>query len=350
MDSLWNIHLFGGLRAVRGDIEVSRFPLRKVAALLAYLACLPSRDHPRELLIELLWPESDLDAGRNRFSVTLSSLRRMLEPPAGDPGGPVRAGTVLHSDRFVVRLNADAVVTDVGEFQNRIRRSELTSNAAEELQCLRSGIERYQGPLLPGYYDEWALIERDRQAETYVKALERLTQILDRQGDSEEALEYARAAVRLEPSREEAHRCLIRAYARLEQVPKALRQYLSWSASCGRNSIRRRRSLRRSSSTRSAAARSPSPPRNLSAGPRRSSFRRLLSRLRAGKSSWGRQRQIHRIPLTPPKRLPSSSRLVPQGLIRTAHGRGYHSRSPGSSDVRRSAITSSASSAPTSDW
>src|SRR3712207_7098227 len=40
---------------------------RKTGALLAFLAYYGGREHPRESLIELLWPESDLDAGRKRL-------------------------------------------------------------------------------------------------------------------------------------------------------------------------------------------------------------------------------------------------------------------------------------------
>jgi DNA-binding SARP family transcriptional activator len=38
MSERWRIQLFGGLRAERGERVVTRFPTRKAAALLAYLA------------------------------------------------------------------------------------------------------------------------------------------------------------------------------------------------------------------------------------------------------------------------------------------------------------------------
>src|SRR5258708_12088032 len=111
MERRWRIGLLGGLRAVQADRVVSRFQPQKIGLLLAYLAYYPQRPHPREALIELLWPECDSHAGRNNLSVSLSWLRRQLEPP----GGP--AGAVLISDRSSVRLNPEAITTAVPQFQ-----------------------------------------------------------------------------------------------------------------------------------------------------------------------------------------------------------------------------------------
>src|SRR5437764_2324114 len=106
MDSRCKIDLFGGLRVEQGKRIITRFRTQKTGSLLAYLACHLDRAHPREAIIELLWPECDPTAGRNSLSVALSSLRHQLEPPG------VPAGAVVHSDRFTVRLNPDAVTTD----------------------------------------------------------------------------------------------------------------------------------------------------------------------------------------------------------------------------------------------
>src|SRR4051812_8317431 len=103
---MWRVELFGGLRAERTAApaaSVSRFPTRKTASLLAYLAYHRQRPHPREVLIELLWPEEDPEAARKRFSVTLSYLRKLLEPEG------VPAGSVVLADRFTVQLDPTAL-------------------------------------------------------------------------------------------------------------------------------------------------------------------------------------------------------------------------------------------------
>src|SRR5260370_305541 len=88
MHTLWRIELLGRLRATQGDRVVTRFRARKTGALLAYLAYSMERPHPREVLIELLWPETEPRSGRSSLSRELASLRRQLEPP-GVPAGAV---------------------------------------------------------------------------------------------------------------------------------------------------------------------------------------------------------------------------------------------------------------------
>ena len=70
---------------MRGDRVIDRFRTQKNASLLAYLAFHLHLSHPREALIELLWPECDPAVGRDRLSTALTSLRRQLEPPELDP-------------------------------------------------------------------------------------------------------------------------------------------------------------------------------------------------------------------------------------------------------------------------
>src|SRR5205814_5874946 len=85
-------------------------PSRPIAMLLARLALQPQRRYAREELIELLWPDVELDVGRNRLRQVLSTLRRLLEPPDVPPY------SVLIADRQTIALTADAISCDVVEF------------------------------------------------------------------------------------------------------------------------------------------------------------------------------------------------------------------------------------------
>jgi DNA-binding SARP family transcriptional activator len=74
METPWRIELLGKLRATQGDRVVTRFRSRQTGCLLAYLACYPHRSHPRESLIDLLWPECDPVAGRHRLQNQMLKL------------------------------------------------------------------------------------------------------------------------------------------------------------------------------------------------------------------------------------------------------------------------------------
>src|SRR6476646_8895959 len=86
MNAIWTVQLLGGLRARRGDQEIARFSTQKNAMLLAYLAYYRHQQHPREVLLELLWPDCDPEAGKKRLRTALWSLRRQLEPPGTSSG------------------------------------------------------------------------------------------------------------------------------------------------------------------------------------------------------------------------------------------------------------------------
>src|SRR5262245_37695424 len=62
----WKIALLGGLSATRGEQVITHFRTQKTATLLAYLAFHLYQNHPRERLIELLWPEVETEVGRSR--------------------------------------------------------------------------------------------------------------------------------------------------------------------------------------------------------------------------------------------------------------------------------------------
>src|SRR5438094_776339 len=219
METRWRIELLGGLRAVQADRVVSRFQTQKIALLLAYLAYYPQRTHQREALMELLWPECESHAGRNNLSVSLSWLRHQLEPLG------VPAGAVLIADRASVRLNPEAIATDVTEFQATLQAAKHAGSSAERTEFLARAVELYPGELLPGYFEDWVLQERQWLAERYFEALGQLLAHLERAREFDRALDYARRGVSADPLREEAHRDLIRLLAAVGQPAAALRQY-----------------------------------------------------------------------------------------------------------------------------
>jgi DNA-binding SARP family transcriptional activator len=66
--------------------------------------------------------------------------------------------------------------------------------------------------LLPGWYDDWALMERERVRQRLLHALEALSTALVRCGRCGEAVEAAMLAVGCEPLRESAQRTLLQAH------------------------------------------------------------------------------------------------------------------------------------------
>jgi predicted ATPase/DNA-binding SARP family transcriptional activator len=213
------IELLGGLSVLLPDRTVARFRTRKAALLLGYLACFARRRHPREDLLDLLWPEIPPDRARNSLSQALTSLRHQLEPPG------VPAGAFLVADRETVGLDTARVATDLAEMERAFREAERVIDPAEKSALLARGIDLYRGPFLDGYPEVWVLEQQERLTATTLHALDRLLACLESMGDLEGALAYARRGVELDPLREETRRTLMRLLAASGERDTALREF-----------------------------------------------------------------------------------------------------------------------------
>lgn len=81
------------------------------------------------------------------------------------------------------------------------------------------------GELLPGWYDDWVLNERERFHDLRLHALESLCVQLTEMGEFAKAMEAGLAAVKGEPLRESAHRALIKVDLAEGNEAEALRRY-----------------------------------------------------------------------------------------------------------------------------
>jgi DNA-binding SARP family transcriptional activator len=81
------------------------------------------------------------------------------------------------------------------------------------------------GELLPDWYDDWVVIERERFRQSRLHTLEALCRKLAERGRYESAIDAGLAAVAGEPLRESAHRAVILVHLAEGNRCEALRQY-----------------------------------------------------------------------------------------------------------------------------
>ena len=89
---------------------------------------------------------------------------------------------------------------------------------------------RCRGDLLPGWDEDWLLLERERIRQLHLHALEALAHRLRARGRYAEAVDAALAAVTAEPLRESAQSALISVHLAEGNVTEAYRQYDSYTA------------------------------------------------------------------------------------------------------------------------
>lgn len=210
--------MLGWLRATQGDRVISQFRSRKAAALLAYLAYYVHRSHPREVLIELLWPGSLVRAGRTNLRTELSWLRQRLEPPGKSDG------EVVLADGDTVRLNPERCVSDVALFEASLEWARQARGDAERTQALEHAVRLFRGELLPGYFEPWLMPERLRLTEAYLQAIHHLVIQREQTGDLPGALRLAWRGAAVDPGREETHIDVVRLLHATGQHEAASRQ------------------------------------------------------------------------------------------------------------------------------
>jgi DNA-binding SARP family transcriptional activator len=128
-----------------------------------------------------------------------------------------RAPALVSTDAHMLQLGR-CVRVDLREAET-LARSELagsSSGAAPAALAL---------DLLPDWYDDWALLERERFRQLRLRALESRCTRLTAAGRLDEALEAGLLALAGEPLRESAHRALVRLHLAEGNAAEALRQF-----------------------------------------------------------------------------------------------------------------------------
>jgi DNA-binding SARP family transcriptional activator len=175
--------------------------------LLAYLA-LGGPSH-RSVVAGTLWPEVPEGHSLARLRTGVWRMNRMV-PGLIETQGPALA---MSGDASVDILEQEA-------FAVRMLRTPLDAEEAT------SGLPiLWPAGLLPGWYDDWIIFERERLHQLRLHALERTAELLLARGDVDLALQVALEAVRCEPLRETSNAALIAVYLAEGNVSDALRQY-----------------------------------------------------------------------------------------------------------------------------
>jgi DNA-binding SARP family transcriptional activator len=133
---------------------------------------------------------------------------------------------VVEADKWSLHLSANVEVDvhRLGAWANR-----LIHSCAEPADLSLSRVPPLACHLLPGWYDDWAVLERERIRQRVLHALEALSARFSEQGRHAEAVEAALRAVVEEPLRESGQRALITAYLAQENVVEARRAYVRFA-------------------------------------------------------------------------------------------------------------------------
>jgi predicted ATPase/DNA-binding SARP family transcriptional activator len=203
------IRLLGAFELSCGGVRVD-LPSRVAQSLFAYLMLNRSTPHRREKLAGMFWPDSPEERARASLRHELWRIRRAL-------AGAGAEDMLLADDITVAFAPPAAYCLDVARF-------ELAADDAS-IDQLKDALSAYRGELLPGFYEDWIVTEREHLLVIFQYGLARLLELLEAEQRWAEMVEWGERWLSLGESPEAAYRFLMAAYVGMGERAKVLATY-----------------------------------------------------------------------------------------------------------------------------
>ncbi len=230
------VHFLGKFRVFQGEDEIpaEQWKGEKPKMLFKYLVFARKRGYlPKDVLLELLWPEQDATRTLKRLNVALSSLRRSLEPnlKRGTPSSYV----LRKKDAYWIDLGTEGV-TDVEDFLNAVKRAEIQDKTENALSHYLQAEKIYQGHFLEeDLYEEWCLSERERLKQTYLNVLTKIIGSFEVMKNYQGIVDHAEKYLALDDCNETIYQALMRCYAGMGNRGMVIRTFERCSTCLSRN-------------------------------------------------------------------------------------------------------------------
>lgn len=206
----------GATRVILGERAISNWQYARVKELLFYLASYNGRTKAQIGLA--LWPEASTSQLRNSLGTGLYHLRRAL-------GGPDWIVFDKDGYRFNRTLNYSL---DVERFESNLEQAARVQVGSSEIavNLLEQALRLYAGDFVQDFLEgDWFLLRREELRRKYLDAWLTLGRLHFERQDYARAADAFRRAIEKDNLLEQAHRELIRSYARVGERGLAIRQY-----------------------------------------------------------------------------------------------------------------------------
>ncbi|MCK4898714.1 MAG: protein kinase, partial [Anaerolineales bacterium] len=160
----------------------------------------------RDRLAGLIWPESSEKHARNNLRHTLWRLRKAFEEPTG-----TEVETIEADDETIRFDPAEDSYIDIALLDQKIR-------GEASIEELIGALEVYVGDLLPGFYEDWIVLERDRLRAVFEARIGVLLERLLSAGLWAKVLEWGERWIALGGAPEPAYRALMIAQSHLNDL------------------------------------------------------------------------------------------------------------------------------------
>lgn len=176
--------------------------------VLGFLA-ITGKWQTREMVAGQLWSFASQDRAHANLRTALWQLRR-AHPD------------VVQATRNGIGLKDDVVV-DYSRITDQARR--LLRGSVDPEELMNVPLDLFEAELLPGWDEDWLVIDRERHRQLRMHACEELSRRLLEIGCFALAVEAAYAAITIEPLCESTHRALAKAFLAEGNATRARQQF-----------------------------------------------------------------------------------------------------------------------------
>ena len=214
------LELLGGFRVERAGVgrPVAGWQRRTAKTLTKLLSTHPRHCLHREQVLEILWPDAEIDSALNSFGKALHAARRALEPELL----PRESSTYLQLTDSMLALDTRRVWIDADHFES-LAESALRHWDVAGYEC---ALAAYGGELLPeDRYEDWCAERRDRLAALHIQLLLAMADAHEKRGAHRASAARLHEVLQHDPTREDAHRRLMALHSSLGARDQAMRQF-----------------------------------------------------------------------------------------------------------------------------
>ncbi len=219
------ISCFGSFAVRRGKDVIPQRP-GKGSSLLKYLASRPHQPIQRDVLLDVLWPDTHPDIANNRLKVALYHLRQTFGRIAGEGHFEdfimFRDGCYFFSPGIKIRSDVEAFE----QAWHAGRQLEVAGKLKQAVDYYQQAEALYRGDFLEqDVFEEWTLLRREELKDIYLTIVDKLSHYWFDTGDLPAAIDGWRKIIARDAWREDVYRQLMRCFDRLGQRGRALQRY-----------------------------------------------------------------------------------------------------------------------------
>jgi len=195
------IYLLGQFKLHADDIPLD-LPSRSAQSLLAFLALNQGVNIRREKAASILWPEATESNARAYLRKALWQIRKSLEDGslAWDQYLQINNISISFKQPSDVWLDADLI---------------RSNTDTKSIEAMVETASLYRGELLPGFYEDWIVVEREHLLMAYHQLMDQLIDRLLQEKRWDDVIQWSEEWIQLGASPEPAYRALMKAHAGL---------------------------------------------------------------------------------------------------------------------------------------